>query len=148
MLAVVLVGGFGTRLRPLTADLPKQMLPSCGVPMIEWVGGHLATHGVEEVGLSLGYRPDDFLHAYPDGRIAGIPYRVAVEPEPRGTAGAVRFAQAEKGRRLEELEEMRAQLTSSEYRGELGSITHALLVREINIKFEDGPEFEAVKFEQ
>jgi mannose-1-phosphate guanylyltransferase len=55
------------------------MLPICGVPMIEWVVGHLATHGVEEVGLSLGYRPDDFLHAYPDGRIAGIPYRVAVE---------------------------------------------------------------------
>ena len=92
MLAVVLVGGFGTRLRPLTADLPKQMLPICGVPMIEWVVGHLATHGVQEVGLSLGYRPDDFLNAYPDGRIAGIPYRVAVEPEPRGTAGAVRFA--------------------------------------------------------
>jgi len=97
MLAVVLVGGFGTRLRPLTADLPKQMLPICGVPMIEWVVGHLATHGVEEVGLSLGYRPDDFLNAYPDGQIAGIPYRVAVEPEPRGTAGAVRFATDEFG---------------------------------------------------
>ena len=97
MLAVVLVGGFGTRLRPLTADLPKQMLPICGVPMIEWVVGHLATHGVEEVGLSLGYRPDDFLDAYPDGQIAGIPYRVAVEPEPRGTAGAVRFAVDEFG---------------------------------------------------
>ena len=97
MLAVVLVGGFGTRLRPLTADLPKQMLPICGVPMIEWVVGHLATHGVEEVGLSLGYRPDDFLNAYPDGQIAGIPYRVAVEPEPRGTSGAVRFATDELG---------------------------------------------------
>lgn len=97
MLAVVLVGGFGTRLRPLTADLPKQMLPICGVPMIEWVVGHLATHGVQEVGLSLGYRPDDFLDAYPDGQIAGIPYRVAVEPEPRGTAGAVRFAVDEFG---------------------------------------------------
>jgi mannose-1-phosphate guanylyltransferase len=97
MLAVVLVGGFGTRLRPLTADLPKQMLPICGVPMIEWVVGHLATHGVQEVGLSLGYRPDDFLNAYPDGQIVGIPYRVAVEPEPRGTAGAVRFAVDEFG---------------------------------------------------
>ncbi len=97
MLAVVLVGGFGTRLRPLTADLPKQMLPICGVPMIEWVVGHLATHGVQEVGLSLGYRPDGFLNAYPDGQIAGIPYRVAVEPEPRGTAGAVRFATDEFG---------------------------------------------------
>jgi len=73
------------------------MLPICGVPMIEWVVGHLATHGVQEVGLSLGYRPDDFLDAYPDGQIAGIPYRVAVEPEPRGTAGAVRFAVDEFG---------------------------------------------------
>ncbi|MEE3256462.1 MAG: NDP-sugar synthase, partial [Actinomycetota bacterium] len=71
MLAIVLVGGLGTRLRPLTEHLPKQMLPVCGVPMIEWVVDHLATHGVEEVGLSLGYRPDEFLHAYPDGKICG-----------------------------------------------------------------------------
>jgi len=63
-------------------------------------------------------------------------------------AGAVRFSQSEKARRLEELEEMKPKLTSSEYRGELSSIMHALLVREINIKFEDGSEFEAVKFEQ
>ncbi|MEC9270470.1 MAG: NDP-sugar synthase [Actinomycetota bacterium] len=97
MLAIVLVGGLGTRLRPLTEHTPKQMLPICGVPMIEWVVDHLATHGVKEVGLSLGYHPDEFLNSYPDGQISGIPYRVAVEPEPRGTAGAVRFAADEFG---------------------------------------------------
>ena len=48
MFAIVLVGGFGTRLRPLTEHVPKQMLPICGVPMIEWVVGHLADHGVEK----------------------------------------------------------------------------------------------------
>ena len=95
MFALVLVGGFGTRLRPLTEHTPKQMLPICGVPMIEWVVRHLADHGIEEIGLALGYRPDAFLAAYPDGRIAGIPYKVAVEPEARGTAGAIRFAALE-----------------------------------------------------
>ena len=88
----MLVGGFGTRLRPLTEHIPKQMLPVCGVPMIEWVVGHLADHGVQKVGLAMGYRPDAFLDAYPDGRIAEIPYQVAVENEPLGTAGAVKFA--------------------------------------------------------
>ena len=58
MFALVLVGGFGTRLRPLTEHTPKQMLPICGVPMIEWVVSHLADHGIEETGLALGYRPD------------------------------------------------------------------------------------------
>ncbi|HAF69252.1 MAG TPA: mannose-1-phosphate guanylyltransferase [Acidimicrobiaceae bacterium] len=95
MFALVLVGGFGTRLRPLTEHTPKQMLPICGVPMIEWVVSHLADHGIQEIGLALGYRPDAFIAAYPDGRIAGLPYKVAVEPEARGTAGAIRFAAQE-----------------------------------------------------
>jgi len=95
MFALVLVGGFGTRLRPLTEHTPKQMLPICGVPMIEWVVSHLADHGIQEIGLALGYRPDAFVAAYPDGRIAGLPYKVAVEPEARGTAGAIRFAAQE-----------------------------------------------------
>ena len=92
MKAILLLGGFGTRLRPLTNDIPKQMLPVCGRPMIEWVCEHLAGHGVSEVVLSLGYRAEAFTAAYPRGRIGQLPYEVAVEPEPRGTAGAVRFA--------------------------------------------------------
>lgn len=97
MKAVVLVGGFGTRLRPLTLGTPKQMLPIAGRTMIEWVVGRLAGHGIDEVILSLGYRPDAFVSAFPDQRIAGMPFRCAVEPEPRGTAGAVRFAADEVG---------------------------------------------------
>ncbi|MCD9623342.1 sugar phosphate nucleotidyltransferase [Rhabdothermincola salaria] len=92
MRAVVLVGGFGTRLRPLTLATPKQMLPIVDRPMIERVIGSLAAHGVSEAVLSLGYRPDAFVDAYPTGRCAGVDLHYAVEPEPLDTAGAVRFA--------------------------------------------------------
>jgi mannose-1-phosphate guanylyltransferase len=90
--AVVLVGGEGTRLRPLTYATPKQMLPIVGTPMLERVVAHLATHGVSEVILSLGYLPDRFVEAYPSFLIAGVPVAYAVEPEPLDTAGAIRFA--------------------------------------------------------
>jgi mannose-1-phosphate guanylyltransferase len=92
MKAVVLVGGEGTRLRPLTLSVPKQMLPIVGVPMIERVLAHLVAHGVDEAILSLGYLPHAFVEAYPEGVAAGIKLTYAVEPEPLDTAGAVRFA--------------------------------------------------------
>jgi mannose-1-phosphate guanylyltransferase len=97
MKAVVLVGGEGTRLRPLTLSTPKQMLPIVGIPMIERVLAHLASHGVDEAILSLGYLPDAFRQAYPDGHAAGIKLVYAVEPEPLDTAGAVRFAAVQGG---------------------------------------------------
>jgi mannose-1-phosphate guanylyltransferase len=97
MRAVVLVGGFGTRLRPLTLGTPKQMLPVVDRPMIEWVVGHLARHGVDEAILALGYRPDDFLAAYPDAECAGVRLTYAVEDTPLDTAGAIRFAATEAG---------------------------------------------------
>jgi mannose-1-phosphate guanylyltransferase len=95
--AVVLVGGFGTRLRPLTFQTPKQLLPVAGVPLIERVLGHLHQHGVEEAVLSLGYRPDMFRERYPSGVCAGVRLEFAVEAEPLDTAGAIRFAATEAG---------------------------------------------------
>jgi mannose-1-phosphate guanylyltransferase len=95
--AVVLVGGFGTRLRPLTLTTPKNLLPVGHVPMVERVIGHLGEHGVTEAVLSLGYKPDTFLDAYPDGTCAGVALRYAVEDEPLDTAGAIRFAAGEAG---------------------------------------------------
>ena len=97
MQALVLVGGFGTRLRPLTLNTPKQMLPIVGKPMIEHVVEHLAAHGVTEVVLSLGFAPEAFQEAYPDGVCAGLPLHYAIEPEPLDTAGAVRFAALDAG---------------------------------------------------
>jgi mannose-1-phosphate guanylyltransferase len=95
--AVVLVGGFGTRLRPLTLTTPKNLLPVVHVPMVERVVAHLGAHGVTEAVLSLGYKPDTFLEAYPDGTCAGVALSYAVEDEPLDTAGAIRFAAGEAG---------------------------------------------------
>jgi mannose-1-phosphate guanylyltransferase len=92
MKAVVLVGGFGTRLRPLTATRPKQMLPVANRSMIDRVLEHLGHHGVRTAVLSLGYKPDAFLEAYPDGRCGDVELHYAVEPQPLDTAGAIRFA--------------------------------------------------------
>ncbi|WP_426573315.1 sugar phosphate nucleotidyltransferase [Aquihabitans sp. McL0605] len=92
MKAVVLVGGFGTRLRPLTFTTPKQMLPILHKPMIEHVLEHLGEHGITEAVLSMGYKPDAFVDAYPEGSCAGIALHYAIEPEPLDTAGAIRFA--------------------------------------------------------
>lgn len=97
MRAVVLVGGFGTRLRPLTETTPKQMLPIIHQPMIEHVLTHLGRHGITDAVLSMGYKPDAFVDAYPDGVCAGVSLHYAIEPEPLDTAGAIRFAALDAG---------------------------------------------------
>src|SRR3546814_7078179 len=65
--------------------------------MIERVIEHLAAHGVDRAVLSLGYRPDAFRDAYPEGRCLGVDLHYAVEPEPLDTAGAIRFAALDSG---------------------------------------------------
>jgi mannose-1-phosphate guanylyltransferase len=95
--AVVLAGGEGTRLRPLTLSTPKQMLPVAGRPVIERVVEELSHHGIDEVVVSLGYRPDAFMDAYPGGLCAGVRLRYVVENSPLDTAGAIAFAAREAG---------------------------------------------------
>ncbi len=97
MRAVVLVGGFGTRLRPLTLSRPKPLLPVVHRPMLERSISGLAKAGVDEVVLALGFRPDTFERAFPDGQVDGVRLRYAVEPEPLDTAGAVQFAASQAG---------------------------------------------------
>jgi mannose-1-phosphate guanylyltransferase len=92
MRAVVLVGGFGTRLRPLTLTTPKPMLPVGHVPIIERLVDNLAKGGVTDVTLALGFKPEPFIDAFPDGQCNGVALYYAVEPEPRDTAGAIKFA--------------------------------------------------------
>ena len=92
MRAVVLVGGFGTRLRPLTETVPKPMLPVGHLPIIHRLVANLARGGVTEVTLALGFKPEPFVEAFPDGMCAGVRLRYAVEPAPLDTAGAIRFA--------------------------------------------------------
>jgi mannose-1-phosphate guanylyltransferase len=102
MQAVVLVGGEGTRLRPLTATVPKPALTLVDRPfiahMVEWLAGH----GVTEVVLACGFLPDVLREALGDGHRGGVRVRYVTEPEPRGTAGAIRFAADELGDALED----------------------------------------------
>jgi mannose-1-phosphate guanylyltransferase len=101
--AIVLVGGEGTRLRPLTETVPKPALTLVDRPflayMIEWLAGH----GVTEVVLACGFLPDVLREALAgEEDRAGVTIRYVVEPERRGTAGAIRFAADELGDRLDE----------------------------------------------
>lgn len=91
MIAVALVGGFGTRLRPLTLDRPKPILPIAGRPFLSHLVERLGRAGVTRVILSCGFRPDAIVDEI-GHEWAGIPIDYQVEPEPLGTAGAIRFA--------------------------------------------------------
>ena len=96
MFAVVLVGGFGTRLRPLTNTVPKPMLPIGNVPMVVRLAARLAAGGVTDIVLALGFQPDAFRAAFPGDSLTHgdttVHLHYAVEPEPRDTAGAIKFA--------------------------------------------------------
>ncbi len=92
MKAIVLVGGEGTRLRPLTYTTPKSLLPIANEPFLERQLNWLAGHGIEEVVLSLGYLPDAFHAHFPDDRFGDMTLRYAVEDDPLGTAGGIRYA--------------------------------------------------------
>jgi mannose-1-phosphate guanylyltransferase len=103
MQAIVLVGGEGTRLRPLTSSTPKPALTLVDRPflayMIEWLAGH----GVSEVVLACGFLPDVLREALAgEEERAGARIRYVVEPEPLGTAGAIRFAADQLGEELED----------------------------------------------
>src|SRR5438876_9064212 len=90
MQAVILVGGQGTRLRPLTANVPKPVVTLVDRPfiafMLEWLRGH----GVSEVIMSCGFLADSVRGVLGDGSGLGIDLRFVEEPEPRGTAGALK----------------------------------------------------------
>jgi mannose-1-phosphate guanylyltransferase len=89
--ALVLAGGEGTRLRPLTYTTPKPVMPLAGRPFLSFMLDWLARHGVEEAILSCGFRSDD-VHRVLGDIYNGMRLRYVVESEPLGTAGPVRLA--------------------------------------------------------
>ena len=89
--AVILAGGKGTRLRPLTNTRPKPLLPVLGRPCVEYVIRALAEAGVEEIFLTCGYRSQDMVDALGDGRQFGVNIIMCFEESPAGTAGAVKL---------------------------------------------------------
>jgi len=92
MQAVVLVGGEGTRLRPLTYAVPKPMAPLLGRPFIGWIIERLRAAGVEEIILSCCYLPEAIEAHFGDGSRFGVDLHYVFEEEPLGTAGAVKNA--------------------------------------------------------
>ncbi len=90
--AVILAGGQGTRLRPLTYTRPKPVVPFLNQPFLAYQLTLLRDHGVRDVILSCSYRVDDVRAALGDGRAFGTRLRYVVEDEPLGTGGGVRNA--------------------------------------------------------
>ena len=88
--AVIVAGGFGTRLLPLTARRPKHLLEVGGVPFLEHQVARLAAAGVEHVVLATSYRADLFEPVLGDGARWGVRLTYVQEEEPLGTAGAIR----------------------------------------------------------
>lgn len=94
MKAVVMAGGKGTRLRPLTCDLPKPLVPLCGRPVLEYLFDLLIRSGIEEAVVTLGYLSEQIRRRYPDGTYKTLRLTFSDEAKPLGTAGSVRKAAA------------------------------------------------------
>ncbi len=90
MQAVILVGGEGTRLRPLTYETPKPMVPLFGIPFLERTLRRLRDAGVEEAVLAAGYLPRAIEDHFGDGARYGLRVTYVIEESPLGTAGALR----------------------------------------------------------
>ena len=93
MQAVILVGGEGTRLRPLTSTIPKPVVPLVDRPFIAFMIEWLRRHGIEDVIMSCGFLATSVRNVLGDGSAFGISLRYVEEPDPRGTAGALKFAE-------------------------------------------------------
>jgi mannose-1-phosphate guanylyltransferase len=93
MQAVILVGGEGTRLRPLTSTVPKPVVPLVDRPFIVFMLEWLARHGVDDVVMSCGFLATAVRNVLGDGSQYGLRLRFVEEPEPRGTAGALKYAE-------------------------------------------------------
>jgi mannose-1-phosphate guanylyltransferase len=94
MQAVILVGGEGTRLRPLTSTVPKPVVPLVDRPFISFMLEWLKGHGIDDVIMSCGFLATSVRNVLGDGSGLGIKLRFVEEPDPRGTAGALKFAQS------------------------------------------------------
>lgn len=94
MKAIILAGGLGTRLRPLTENMPKPLLPVKGRPMVEYAIENFRRHGVRDIVLSIGYMSDKIRDYFGGGDKFGVNISYSIEDEPLGTGGAIKKASA------------------------------------------------------
>ena len=92
MKAVIMAGGKGTRLRPLTSKQPKPMVPIVTTPCMEHIINLLESHGFEDILATLEFMPEVIQEYFGDGSKWGVRMEYYVEDEPLGTAGSVKFA--------------------------------------------------------
>jgi mannose-1-phosphate guanylyltransferase len=98
--AVILVGGEGTRLRPLTSTVPKPVVPLVDRPFIRFMIDWLQVHGVDDIVMSCGHMASGVRNVLGDGSALGIKLRYVEEPRPLGTGGALKFAEPLLGERF------------------------------------------------
>jgi mannose-1-phosphate guanylyltransferase / phosphomannomutase len=97
MKAVIMAGGQGTRLRPLTSDQPKPMIPIVNLPCMEHIVGLLGRHGFTDIAVTLQFLPDEIMDYFGDGSEWGVSIGYSIEDAPAGTAGSVKMAEQQLG---------------------------------------------------
>ncbi len=97
MKAIIMAGGQGTRLRPLTSDQPKPMIRIANLPCMEHIVNLLKRHGFTDIGVTLQFMPDEIRDYFGDGSDWGVRMRYSVEDAPAGTAGSVKMAEQQLG---------------------------------------------------
>lgn len=90
--AVLMAGGFGTRIQPLTNSIPKPMLPIVNIPMMEHIVNKLRRSGIDEIVILLYFKPEVIQNHFGDGSAWGVRITYALPDDDYGTAGAVGFA--------------------------------------------------------
>jgi len=93
MKAVIMAGGQGTRLRPLTSNLPKPMIPIVNVPCMEHIVRLLEEHGLTDIVVTLQFLPEEIQDYFGDGSDWGVNLSYSIEVAPAGTAGSVKLAE-------------------------------------------------------
>ena len=91
MKAVILAGGFGKRLKPLTDYLPKPLIPICHYPIVEWQIRYFKKFGIKDIVVCVGYRANQVIK-HLEGKDLGVKLEYSVEKDPIGTAGAIKKA--------------------------------------------------------
>jgi mannose-1-phosphate guanylyltransferase / phosphomannomutase len=97
MKAIIMAGGQGTRLRPLTSDRPKPMIRIANLPCMEHIVNLCARHGFTDIGVTLQFMPEEIQDYFGDGSDWGVNMRYSIEDAPAGTAGSVKMAEEQLG---------------------------------------------------
>src|SRR5215210_1732009 len=97
MKAIIMAGGQGTRLRPLTSNQPKAMIRIANLPCMEHIVNLLARHNITDVAVTLQFMPEEIQDYFGDGSEWGVNIRYSIEDAPAGTAGSVKMAEEQLG---------------------------------------------------